>query len=240
MGELRPADIQLTEMAARLRLTYTRDHLVELVETAATSHMTPRETLEYVFRKEIEQRDGNRVRLAQMSAHFPFAATMDGFDMSFQPSIDPGRIRGLASLGWVISGENVILIGPSGVGKTHLSIALGQLALQRGLSVRFYSVTRLVEQMEKAYNAGTFDEKIRDVNKPKLLIPDELGYIPFTPLQGQLLFELDNVQNFSHIFLGLARSSSPLPEIRPSWETFAHPRSGCLFLFLVTKNSLRS
>ena len=240
MGELRPADIQLTEMAARLRLTYTRDHLVELVETAATSHMTPRETLEYVFRKEIEQRDGNRVRLAQMSAHFPFAATMDGFDMSFQPSIDPGRIRELASLGWVISGENVILIGPSGVGKTHLSIALGQLALQRGLSVRFYSVTRLVEQMEKAYNAGTFDEKIRDVNKPKLLILDELGYIPFTPLQGQLLFELDNVQNFSHIFLGLARSSSPLPEIRPSWETFAHPRSGCLFLFLVTKNSLRS
>ena len=180
MGELRPADIQLTEMAARLRLTYTRDHLVELVETAATSHMTPRETLEYVFRKEIEQRDGNRVRLAQMSAPFPFAATMDGFDMSFQPSIDPGRIRELASLGWVISGENVILIGPSGVGKTHLSIALGQLALQRGLSVRFYSVTRLVEQMEKAYNAGTFDEKIRDVNKPKLLIP----------LQGQLLFEL--------------------------------------------------
>ena len=175
MGELRPADVQLTEMAARLRLTYTRDHLVELVETAAKSHMTPRETLEYVFRKEIEQRDGNRVRLAQMSAHFPFAATMDGFDMSFQPSIDPGKIRGLVSLGWVISGENVILIGPSGVGKTHLSIALGQLALQRGLSVRFYSVTRLVEQMEKAYNAGTFDEKIRDVNKPKLLIPDERG-----------------------------------------------------------------
>ena len=51
-------------------------------------------------------------------------------------------------------------------------------------------MTRLVEQMEKAYNAGTFDEKIRDVNKPKLLILDELGYIPFTPLQGQLLFEL--------------------------------------------------
>ena len=190
MGELRPADVQLAEMAARLRLTYTRDHLAELAETAATSHMTPRETLEYVFRKEIEQRDGNRVRLAQMSAHFPFAATMDGFDMSFQPSIDPGKIRELVSLGWVVSGENVILIGPSGVGKTHLSIALGQLALQRGLSVRFYSVTRLVEQMEKAYNAGTFDEKIRDVNKPKLLIPDELGYIPFTPLQGQLLFEL--------------------------------------------------
>ena len=77
MGELRPADVQLTEMAARLRLTYTRDHLVELVETAATSHMTPRETLEYVFRKEIEQRDGNRVRLAQMSAHLSSDRSMD-------------------------------------------------------------------------------------------------------------------------------------------------------------------
>ena len=53
MGELRPTDVRLTEMAARLRLTYIRDHLVELVETAAKSHMTPRETLEYVFRKEV-------------------------------------------------------------------------------------------------------------------------------------------------------------------------------------------
>lgn len=62
---------------------------------------------------------------------------MDGFDMSFQPSIDPGKIRELVSLGWVVSGENVILIGPSGVGKTHLSIALGQLALQRAFRFVF-------------------------------------------------------------------------------------------------------
>lgn len=190
MSEMGPADVRLIEMAARLRLTYTRDHLVELVETAAQSHMTPRETLEYIFGKEVKQRDENRVRLAQMSAHFPFEATMEGFDMTFQPSIDPGKIRDLVSLEWVDSGENVVLIGLSGVGKTHLSIALGQMALQRGISVRFYAVTRLVEQLEKAYRTGTFDEKIRDVNKPKLLILDELGFIPFTPLQGQLLFEL--------------------------------------------------
>ena len=107
-----------------------------------------------------------------------------------QPSIDPGKRRDLVSLEWVSSGEKVGLIGPSGVGKTHLSIALGQLALQRGISVRFYPVIRLVEQLEKAYKSGTIDEKIREVNKPKLLILDELGFIPFTPLQGQLFFEL--------------------------------------------------
>lgn len=190
MGEQRPTDVRLAEMAARLRLTYLRDHMAELVETAATSHMTPRETLEYVFRKEVEQRDENRVRLAQMSAHFPFMATMDGFDMSFQPSIDPGKVRDLVSLEWIASGENVVLIGPSGVGKTHLSIALGQLALERGISVRFYPVARLVEQLERAHRAGSLDEKLREVNKPRLLILDELGFVPFSPLGGQLLFEL--------------------------------------------------
>lgn len=190
MGEQRPTDVRLAEMAARLRLTYTRDHLVELVEAASERHMTPRETLEFVFRKEVERRDENRARLAQMSAHFPFVATLKGFDMTFQPSIDPGKMRELASLEWVASGENVILIGPSGVGKTHLSIALGQLALERGISVRFYPVVRLVEQLERAFRAGTIDERLREVNKPKLLILDELGFIPFTPLQGQLLFEL--------------------------------------------------
>ena len=82
----------------------------------------------------------------------------------------------------------MILIGPSGVGKTHLSIALGQLALQRGFSVRFYSVTRLVEQLEKAYNFRLFDEKIRDVNKPKLLIPDELGYSLVPSIAGPAAF----------------------------------------------------
>ena len=68
--------------------------------------------------------------LAQMGAHFPFQATIDDFDMSFQPSLDPGVIRELITLDWVTAGENVISIGPSGVGKTHLSIALGQIALE--------------------------------------------------------------------------------------------------------------
>ena len=71
--------------------------------------------------------------------------------------------------------------------------------------------------------------------------PQHQRYIMITLYQNLLLFSCrDNVQNFSHIFFGLARSSSPLPEIRSSWEAFAHPRSGCLLLFLVTKNSVRS
>ena len=194
MSEMRATDVRLTNMAARLRLTYTRDHLSELVEIAGKGKMTPRETLEFIFKKEVEQRDNNRVRLAQMSAHFPFVATMDQFDMTFQPSLDPGAMRELLSLEWISAGDNVVFIGPSGVGKTHLGIALGQLALEQGISVRFYQAVKLAEQLEKAYKTGTIDQKFKEVNKFKLLILDELGFLPFTPLQGQLLFELISVR----------------------------------------------
>lgn len=95
MSDLRPTDERLEEMAARLRLTYTRDHLTQLIETATKSQMTPRETLEFIFGREIEKRNINRIKLAEMSAHFPFNATIDSFDFNFQPSLNMGIIREL-------------------------------------------------------------------------------------------------------------------------------------------------
>ena len=104
--------------------------------------------------------------------------------------------------------------------------------------VRLYSVTRLVEQMEKAYNAGVFDEKIRDVNKPKLLILDELRHIPFTPQQGQLLFELISARyekksiivnsnkmpgEWGTAFGDAASATASLDRLLPHLYTHVHP-----------------
>ena len=85
---------------------------------------------------------------------------------------------------------NVIFIRPSGVGKTHLSIALDQIALEQGISVQFYSVIKLVEYLEKAYIAGNFEQVFKDANRPKLLILDEVGFMPLTPRQEKILFQL--------------------------------------------------
>ena len=121
MTATRETDQRLSQMAARLRLSLMRDNMSTLLDTATESKMTPREALEYFFQKEIDQRENNRIRLALMGAHFPRTCTIENFDMSAQPSLDPGLIRELCKLEWISTGENVLFLGPPGVGKTHLA-----------------------------------------------------------------------------------------------------------------------
>ncbi len=186
----RDTDKKLSAMADRLRLTYTRDNLSGLVTAASDAKMTPREVLEYVFGKEIERRETNRVKLATMAAHFPRICTLNGFDFTAQPSLDPGVIRELAKLEWLKTGENALFLGPPGVGKTHLAIALGREAVRLGNSVLFITAASMMNQLEKAQKEGSLQERLSLLNKPKLLIIDEVGYLPFAPNTAYLFFQL--------------------------------------------------
>lgn len=190
ISKARETDIRLSQMASRLKLAMLRDNMATMLQTATEAKMTPRETLEYFLGKEVEQREANRIRISLMAAHFPRVCTMEGFDMSAQPSLDPGVIRELCKLEWIDNAENVLFLGPPGVGKTHLSIALGRLAIQHSKSVLFITASALLSSLQKAFKEGTLAAKLNALAKPKLLIIDELGYLATTPETAQLMFQL--------------------------------------------------
>lgn len=156
---VRETDKRLIEGAARLRLVWMRDHMTEMLETAVDAKMTPREVLEFFFSTEIQQREANRIQIATMAAHFPRVCTLEDFDVSAQPSLDPGLLRELFKLEWVKAGENVLFLGPPGVGKTHLAIALGRRCIAEGMSTRFFRRICVVGTIRKGTSRGVFDRK---------------------------------------------------------------------------------
>jgi hypothetical protein len=134
----------LDAMLARLQLSGIRDQLDSLLDEAARANLSARETLILLCEREIARKDHRRIDMALKLAHFPAVKELAGFDFEAQPSIDPKQIRDLAASRWIANGENVLLLGPPGVGKTHLSIALGREAILAGYTVQFTTATTLV------------------------------------------------------------------------------------------------
>ena len=180
----------LSVMLHRLGLLAIRDRLDSLLDEAVRKELNFRETLSYLCEVEVARRNKNRIEMGLKVAKFPYSRTLETFDFTAQPSVDPKQVRELATARWVANGDSVILLGPPGVGKSHLAIALGREALLQGFSTLFISATSLVTSLAAAHAVGKLEERLLTYTKPKLLIIDELGYLPLEANSAHLFFQL--------------------------------------------------
>lgn len=188
MSELTHA--RVVDALTRLRLGHLAVQLDALLGEAARKEPTYLDFLDEILRAEMASKQRKRVAMGIQIAHFPALKTLDDFDFAFQPSVDQKLVRELATGRFVANAENVLLFGPPGVGKSHLAIALGRACVEAGHSALFTTTAALLAILAKAESEGQLGERLMHFTKPKLLVIDELGYLPFGREEANLLFQV--------------------------------------------------
>lgn len=173
-----------------LGLKAVEARLESLLEQAAKAEPSYADFLDQLLSCEADARRTRYLRARLQLAHLPFLKTFDQFDFGFQPSIDERQVRELRTLRFVHEASNVILLGPPGVGKTHLSVSLAEAAIQAGFGAYFMTAHDLVNDLGRAYREGRLDRRMRVYLAPKVLIIDEMGYLPLDELGATIFFQL--------------------------------------------------
>jgi DNA replication protein DnaC len=160
------------------------------LELAMKEQQPVLEILDHLLEQECQVKDARALAIRLRLAGFPVQKSLESFDFAFQPSLDASVVRDLATLKFIHNAENVVFLGPPGVGKTHLAIGLGMSAVKEGFRVYFTNATSLIERLTRANHERTLEDKIKGISRYNLLIIDEIGYLPFTNEGAHCFFQL--------------------------------------------------
>ena len=184
-------DERIQTACTALTLSAIADHYPALAQSAADTEASYTDFLEQCLKAEQDERRSRSQAMLTKFAGFPAIKLIDDYDFKFAAGAPKKTVQTLQSMAFVERKENVIFLGPSGVGKTHLAIGLGYLATQSGIKVRFITAADLVFQLEKAQQMGRFDQYMkRSLLAPHILIIDEIGYLPLLGNQANLFFQV--------------------------------------------------
>jgi DNA replication protein DnaC len=180
----------MNDQLKRLGLTQLARVLPTLLDEARQQQLSYEAFLNHALDTELGGRQQRALERRMRAAHLPRRVRLDAFDFSFQPTLSERLVRELASLRFVQTATNVVLLGPPGVGKTHLASALAMQAMEAGYSAFFTTLSQLAAALEAPLTRGGRHGQLHRYIRPHVLIVDEVGYTRLTAEQAHQLFEL--------------------------------------------------
>lgn len=181
---------KLCENLKDLKLTQINLKLDEYITRVNEGNISIVDALYELTSKEIEVKNFNATNAMVKVAGFPHLKEMKDFDFDFQPKINKKQFLDFESLRFLESNSNIILIGNSGVGKTHLATSIGIAAAKKRISTYFIKCHDLIDQLKKAHLENRLENRIKHFSKYKLLIIDEIGYLPIGEQEAKMFFQL--------------------------------------------------
>jgi DNA replication protein DnaC len=187
---MNPSETQLQAHLTQLRLAYFQEHYRSLADEAAQKQWSALDYLGRLAEGEALRQLDRTVQRRIAAARFPVLKTLEQFNWNWPTKINRPQVQNLFRLAFLDNHANVIFMGPAGLGKTHLAVALGYAACQQRHSVLFVTAVEVVNHLVAAQAAHTLPEALKRYLRPRLLLLDELGYLPIDKAGADLLFQV--------------------------------------------------